>query len=399
MLRVALLLPFLLLACLARPADAHIPPPVYMKLHVSDAETTVTVAAQIGLIRDWFGLEPRFLRRPGPLPDEHATVVEPKLLPWLEVRIDGREAEVAFDGGTLHHFEDHQMDWYYLELTLRVPTSQPPRQVEIVWQRYAKDTNYLFDEIALEVDGPGTSQDATLAPEAPSVVWKRPEGLAAEAPVVLPPPIEPATVVLPTVSAGLLLLALLGILCFGRRLGWSRSLALLAVGLLGAVLLGPFMQHEFDPPWIRPDARPPDDEALAIFAALHRSVYAAVELEEEEAVYDALERAVADELLETLYLDIRQSMVMNEQGGAVAEIRKTDLVSMELQPATAPDANWFIVQARWRVEGRVGHWGHTHHRINEYLGDVTVLAVDGRWKIARLETLDRQRVDDAEADR
>ena len=66
MLRV--LVPALLLCCvLGGRAEAHIPPPTYMKLHVTDEGTEVHVAAQIGVIRDWFGIEARFLRRPGPL--------------------------------------------------------------------------------------------------------------------------------------------------------------------------------------------------------------------------------------------------------------------------------------------------------------------------------------------
>ena len=44
--------------------------------------------------------------------------------------------------------------------------------------------------------------------------------------------------------------------------------------------------------------------------------------------------------------------------------------------------------------GKVGHWGHTHKRVNEYLANVTILTIDGRWKIGEIEVLDEQRIDD-----
>ena len=387
-----------------RRAEAHVPPPAFLVVHVADDATVVQVAAQIGLLRDWVGIEPRFLRRPGPIDAKHLPRIERKLASWLELRVDGVAQRLAFEGGAVEAFEDHLTTWHYARLTFRASTRVAPRQVEFVWRRYADGTNYLFEHLDVELDAYDTMRDVRLTPAEPSHVWHRPAELPAEVPVVLPAPIAPAPLEVPALSFLVLLLALGLLLLRRRRWDALRRSQVLGVGLgLGAALLpvGRVDLRALDLGWLGLGGpagitRPADDEALAIFASLHRGLYAAVGEEEGERVYDRLAPIVAQEILPRLYLDIQQSMILHAQGGAVARIHKTDLVSTALQPATpdAAEAPWFVVRARWRVEGRVGHWGHTHHRVNEYLADVTVAAIGDRWKIARIETLDQTRVDD-----
>lgn len=391
-----------LLALMPQTAEAHIPPPAFLTWQVGDEAIVVEVAAQIGLVRDWVGIEPRFLRRPGPIDPEHLARIEAKIGTWLEVRVDGTAQPLTFTGGHIEAFEDHATTWRYARVALRVPTRVPPKQVELVWRRYADDTNYLFEHIDVELDAYDSMRDVRLTAVEPSHVWHRPASLPAEVPVVLPSRIEPAPLEIPAVSILVLLVALGWILVNRRTMDTSRRLTVLGIALAAGSLLLPVGRLDlramglFGPAAI---TRPADDVALATFASLHRGMYAAVGEEDEEGVYDRLAPIVDAPILPRLYLDIHQSMIMQAQGGAVARIRKTDLVSTELLPPTAdPEAPWFVVRARWRVEGRVGHWGHTHHRVNEYLADVTVRAVEGRWKIAGIDTHDQTRVDDGNED-
>ena len=401
-LALALLATSTVLVLVPRTAEAHVPPPAFLTWHIADDAVTVEVAAQIGLVRDWVGIEPRLLRKPGPLAAEHLARIEAEVGAWLEVRVDGAARPLTFTGGRIEAFEDHATTWRYARVAVRVPTTVPPKQVELVWRRYADDTNYLFEHIDVELDAYDTMRDVQLTAVEPSHVWHRPATLPPDVPVSLPSRIEAPRLEIPALSLLILLIALGWIVVHRRTMDTQRRLTILGMALAAGSLLLPVGRVDLRATGLfgaTEVTRPGDDEALATFASLHRGLYAAVGEADDEGVYDRLAPIVDAPLLPRLYLDIHQSMIMQAQGGAVARIRKTDLVSTELLPA--PDdaeAPWFVVRARWRVEGRVGHWGHTHHRVNEYLADVTVRAVDGRWKIARIDTLDQTRVDDGGAD-
>ncbi|MDF1699938.1 MAG: hypothetical protein P1V36_02095 [Planctomycetota bacterium] len=377
-----------------RTALAHTPPPAYLSITISDRLTTIRIVAQVGVIRDWVGIAPRDLPFQGTIAPGHRTLLERKLAGWLRVHVDGVPARATLGEATVEGFQDHGFTWRYATLEMRVPTAIPPKQVGIAWTRYAEDTNYLFDDIAVEREAYGESRYFALSPSEPEFIWHRPRDVADPGPVVLPPPIRPPQLVLPLLSLGLALLGLLGMVLLRSRLTGRHRAALLASTLLLAALAWPVARVEVERPWGRPAARPPDDEALAIFASLHRGTYAALDGETEEAVYDQLAGSVTGALLPSLYLDIHRSMILQEAGGAVAKVKKTEIVDAEVLPSEAEDAAWFTVHARWRVEGKVGHWGHSHQRTNEYTGHITVVAVDGRWKIAALEILDEVRLDE-----
>jgi hypothetical protein len=59
-----------------------------------------------------------------------------------------------------------------------------------------------------------------------------------------------------------------------------------------------------------------------------------------------------------------------------------------------PDGG-FTADCRWHVSGSVGHWGHTHVRLNEYTARFTVRPMDGAWKLAAIELQGEVRLDPA----
>ena len=145
-------------------------------------------------------------------------------------------------------------------------------------------------------------------------------------------------------------------------------------------------------PWDRTPQRPTEHEARAIFEHVHTGIYKAVQAESESAVYDLLAEVVTPELVPVLYLDIRQSMILHKEGGVVARVHETEILAMDVLPPREAKARWFEVEARWRVRGRIGHFGHTHHRVNEVLARVTVVPVGEIWKITAIDVLDEERV-------
>lgn len=113
--------------------------------------------------------------------------------------------------------------------------------------------------------------------------------------------------------------------------------------------------------------------------ALLRNVYRAFDYHSESDIYDALARSVQGDLLTELYLKIRQSLVMQEQGGAVARVQAVNIVHAE--PVASSRQPGFTARLTWQVEGTVEHWGHTHLRVNEYSAEFEIEPAEGAWKI------------------
>ena len=128
--------------------------------------------------------------------------------------------------------------------------------------------------------------------------------------------------------------------------------------------------------------------AEAVLTPLLRNVYRAFDYRRESDIYDLLARSVDGELLRTLYLQIVQSLTLDEQEGA--RVRITDL-SVTIEQVTPKDEG-FIAQGQWTALGTVGHWGHQHQRLNRYKAKLTVTPVQSEWKITALEVMEERRL-------
>lgn len=131
-------------------------------------------------------------------------------------------------------------------------------------------------------------------------------------------------------------------------------------------------------------------DAQRIATALIEIVYGAFDLNGEEETYDELAKAVEGRLLRTLYLQVRKSLLMAEQGGSQSRILKITPVSSRL--LGRPTADSFEIEYSWRVAGSVEHWGHVHTRENELTAKLSVRNVDGHWKLGGVRFLSQRRV-------
>jgi hypothetical protein len=203
-----------------------------------------------------------------------------------------------------------------------------------------------------------------------------------------------ATLVVPAATAAALV-ALAAALVVSRRLGTrerSRRLVVLG-GLAAATLLGAVARVEvpldFGP---RYDA-PPDEEALGVFRALHRNIYRAFDCRTESDVYDVLAQSVDGELLESIYIEVRTSMVLADMGHASCRIEDVQVLDCALGDPTGALAladGAFAVRCRWRVRGALRHWGHAHLRTNDYEAVYAVEPRDDLWKIAAVQVLQQR---------
>ncbi len=182
----------------------------------------------------------------------------------------------------------------------------------------------------------------------------------------------------------------------GASLG-HRFLAF-AVLIMAATIAWPFWRWDFSDPFA-PPLTISDRKAEAVFASLHKNIYRAVDLHEENAIYDALAKSIHGDLLRDVYVQMRQGLEMQEQGGAVARVRDVSIVSGDKGPMS-PDENGqdhdergFTYRCRWNVAGTVEHWGHIHERTNQYEAIFSVEPVDNAWKVTNIQLLDEQRLD------
>ena len=120
----------------------------------------------------------------------------------------------------------------------------------------------------------------------------------------------------------------------------------------------------------------------AIAESLLRNIYRAFDYRGESDIYDALARSVQGDLLAELYLKIRQSLVMQEQGGAVARVQEVKVVAAEAMGLQSKSG--FAERMTWQVEGTVEHWGHIHARVNEYSAELQITPAGDAWKISAL---------------
>ena len=119
-------------------------------------------------------------------------------------------------------------------------------------------------------------------------------------------------------------------------------------------------------------------------------MYRAFEFPTESAVYDRLALSVTGETLAEVYLENRRAVEMEERGGARARVEAVEVLEVRSVEPGSPAG--FDAEAAWTVGGTVTHFGHRHFRQNRYDARVSVVPVDGNWKIQSIEVLDEKRL-------
>lgn len=134
-----------------------------------------------------------------------------------------------------------------------------------------------------------------------------------------------------------------------------------------------------------------DNEARNLIASLLENTYRAVNLREEEEIYDRLAMSVQGDLVERLYLESRRRAVTPGQADAEAKLIGVNVVEIT-DGSPTPDGSGYSFTCRWLVTGTIRHWAHKHNRLNRYAGILTIRVVDGVWKISGFELLDEERL-------
>ncbi|MCZ6895684.1 MAG: hypothetical protein O7H40_16775, partial [Gammaproteobacteria bacterium] len=113
---------------------------------------------------------------------------------------------------------------------------------------------------------------------------------------------------------------------------------------------------------------------------------------DEDDVYDKLALTVSGDLLADIYLQSRQSLAVQQAGGAQAKVQELK-IKEAIATRLGGGGLGYDMRAKWTAMGTVGHWGHTHVRENFYDAVLTIESVDGVWKITGMDLLEEVRID------
>ncbi|MBC02757.1 MAG: hypothetical protein CMJ34_05560 [Phycisphaerae bacterium] len=293
-------------------------------------------------------------------------------------------------------------------------SSPPPSQVSFEWSTFPP--NILVDPedppplvIAAELDAEGIRTPVTFNTIERGHTWHATGADVESRLLVVPSPVTDLGTEVPVLAIALFVIGgiviLVGIL-LSRSTGSGVPIAVASL-IEGPLIVGGVLAliHKVGMMTMGGGLQPPDRaEAEEIFKPLHANVYRAFDFIEEEDIYDALSRSVDGAFLDDLYRTIFRSLVMQEEGGAVARISDVRPIEIEVGESGVVDGGEsgampaFNVRCRWQVEGVVSHWGHAHTRVNEYLADWSVALTDGGWRLTGSEILEQDRIEDSSTD-
>jgi len=74
-----------------------------------------------------------------------------------------------------------------------------------------------------------------------------------------------------------------------------------------------------------------NNDAKAILLGLLNNIYHAFDFNDESKTYDVLAKSVSGDLLQKIYLETRQSLILKSQGGAKVKVKKIEINSLKTQ--------------------------------------------------------------------
>ncbi|MFT5285002.1 MAG: hypothetical protein ACI8TQ_001163 [Planctomycetota bacterium] len=378
----------------------HIGPPVWMELTVADETLTLSLAGEPKALLVLLGED---LELVGPLDDSEMKRVEEAFEALFEeqrpLHIDGVPQRGALSEIVIPDDDAEEDDWLVVNAHYAVELEQPARSVGVQWNRYDGAVYQGEQFIPLTVlSGRSVRGQALLHPEEPEYIWHPdPDNGNREPRLITGFTVQPVARVieLPVLSIGIVLgaIALFVLSSRGQR---SRPMLRTSafVALLTAAGVHDMGRVTLSSPFENKVVIPSQAEALAIFESLHQNIYAAFMADTENEIYELLAVSVDASLLDELYGDIYESLILREQGGAICSIEGVEGgVGQAILPREEDALPIYQVDWSWQVNGVVSHWGHLHRRRNEYVGQYEVGHDGQAWKITGVDILEHKRID------
>jgi hypothetical protein len=171
----------------------------------------------------------------------------------------------------------------------------------------------------------------------------------------------------------------------------QRPRARYRLAFVGAFLLLPYGTLAVPNPFFAAYA-PRGDGARLIMTKILSDTYQALNIENEEELYDALAESVTGDLISDLYIDNRRRLTAGTRQGTEVTIRGVNVLEIGEPTEVAAAGGGYSYDCQWAVVARVQHLQHVHHRRQIYGGVLTLRAEEGRWKIAGVELHSEDRI-------
>lgn len=314
----------------------------------------------------------------------------------LRVVFDGVEIEPTLTFVYVQDGKPEEMSWRSTRIDLEYPYATEPQKITLIWPSFEGE-GVTYVPVVIKRGAKGIPRQFQVLPEEPEYTWHadsvRPR-IAGEMKKFNAPK---KTIDLPVISLAALALAAASLI-FSRKLDGALWKTMFVGSVVAAVLLKPYGVVPVRSSFLRAAPLPAESQARAIFATLNANVYRAFEAESESAIYDTLADSAAGELLDDLYGQIYESLILREQGGPICSVESVEDLggSIDLTTHVDSDPPQFGVDWHWRVLGAVSHYGHIHRRMNEYKADFVVRHDGETWKIAVVKVKHHERIDDFE---
>lgn len=287
---------------------------------------------------------------------------------------------------------------------IRFPAKGKPQTVSLIWRLYPEDPmreSYGLPpqtEVVAELDAYDESRFIVFTFDEPEHVWHAPSAPPRERIWPVLAQRKAATIAVPVLSVALIGGWLLALSVAGAIPRLRRGFRGVAIAGVAPLVVGGLAWWHFtwevESPWGKRVELPSDDQARELLEALQRNIYRAFDYKKESDVYDVLAVSVDGPLLDDVYNEVHQSLILRDQGGAVTNVKEVHIGAIDvLSTGVQPDGRVAVQLAgTWRVVGAVAHWGHMHTRTNEYSALFTIAARDERWKITGIEVLSQKRI-------
>lgn len=381
----------------AHASDRHVPPPVRLDFEITDAEIKSFALISAEMYEFWFKLDPYELSE---MSDESMAERRAHMEKFL-----GDQAGILIDGiavlpvvSSLYVEEEEDLEAVrdYVAVHFGYGTKGEVHEVGLSWRRWDTQDPWALRPVNIAIVHKGDYTVIDLSDDQPEYFWRpEVENQEPRRPFV---PEPPATILVPVVSYSILgvLVLLLPVLMFAkpaRRLSWS----VIATACAFCVATAGLPPTEILPPWAPRVDMPDEEEARGLFESLHKNIYRAFDYDTESEIYDALAQSVDESLIDSVYREVYQSLILKDEGGAICDVRAVKVLSSKIELGTEDNPR-FDVDCRWRVTGTVEHWGHSHWRINEYQARYTLHGKPGGtardWRITNVQLESQERIVD-----
>ncbi len=269
-------------------------------------------------------------------------------------------------------------------IILAYPHDSIPQQVVVKWDMF----NEQIDQIPCMMTDPAGPFPYMLMKEDTALVWEN-YLKNYKIPTISEVKVQNASIYVPFISVLMMLILITIFRKNGIRIGkWKISNKIIGVIVVVFMLAGWLIQWRVEIPFIKQKSFN-IPEAKLLISDLLKNTYRALDFRSESDVYDKLATSNEGILLSEIYIQTKQSMVLENQGGLQVKLKDVNIEEVEF---VNKEEEGLIFRTKWLVQGDVGHWGHIHKRTNKYDAFIKVKPVDGVWKMYDIDIVEETRI-------